>query len=179
MSKKKSEKTSADSTGAENPATNEKNVVAGPAVVEETVNKQAREARGVEDKAKDNDGGDASLRPKTFPNEDALKHRDETKEARIKYLKSIGVDPEAPYSDGIHKVEAAKVGDKMYSGNVTMQGYSGEYHQKVSQRIDIGATPRGWDWCDYAFKQHMGKAAVLESIDEKNETDPLLRTTYG
>lgn len=173
--KKKSEKTSAEDT---NPATNEKNVIAGPATVEDTVNKQAREARGEDEKAKD-DGGDASLRPKTFPNEDALKHRDETKEARVKYLKSIGIDPEAPASDGIHKVEAAEVGEKMYSGVVTMQGYSGEYHQKVSQRINIGAVPRGWAWCDYAFKQHMGRAAVLESIDDKNETDPLLRTTFG
>jgi hypothetical protein len=60
-----------------------------------------------------------------------------------------------------------------------MQGYSGEYHQKVSQPVNIGAIPRGWDWCEYAFKQHMGNNAVLESIDDKNETDPLLRTTYG
>jgi hypothetical protein len=175
MSKKKSEKKSEENG---NPAANEKNVVAGPATVDQTVNKQAREARGEEEKAKD-DGGDASLRPKTFPNEDVLKHRDETKEARVKYLKSIGLDPEAPVTDGVHKVEAADVSDKMYSGVVTMQGYSGEYHQKVSQRIDIGAIARGWAWCEYAFKQHMGNNAVLESIDDKNETDPLLRTTYG
>jgi hypothetical protein len=173
--KKKSEKTSAETS---NPATNQKNVVAGPAVVEQTALDQAKKARGVDEKAKD-DGGDASLRPKTFPNEDALKHRDETKEARVAYLKSIGIDPEAPVSDGIHKVEAVQTGDKMYSGNVTMQGYSGEYHQKVSQPVNIGAIPRGWDWCEYAFKQHMGNNAVLESIDDKNETDPLLRTTYG
>jgi hypothetical protein len=175
MTKKKSEKTSEDNS---NPAANEKNVVAGPATVEQTVNAQAKEARGEDEKATD-DGGDASLRPKTFPNEDALRHRDETKEARVKYLKSIGIDPEAPVSDGVHKVEAADVSEKMYSGVVTMQGYSGEYHQKVSQRIDIGAVPRGRDWCEYAFKQHMGNNAVLESIDEKNETDPLLRTIYG
>lgn len=176
MSKKASKKTSEENS---NPAANEKNVVAGPAVVEQTAIEQAKKARGEEDKAKGNDGGNASLRPKTFPNEDALKHRDETKEARVEHLKSLGVDPEAPYSDGIHKVEAAKVGDKMYSGNVTMQGYSGEYHQKVSQPVNIGAIPRGWDWCEYAFRQHMGNNAVLESIDETNTTDPLLRTTYG
>jgi len=175
MSKKKSEKTSEENA---NPAENTKNVIAGPTTVEKTVNAQAKEARGEDEKAKDN-GGDASLRPKTFPNEDALKHRDETKEARVKYLESIGVDPEAPVSDGVHKVEAADVDNKMYSGVVTMAGYSGEYHQKVSQRIDIGSVPRGWDWCEYAFKQHMGRNCVLETIDDKNEIDPLLRTTFG
>jgi hypothetical protein len=175
MSKKKSETTSEDTS---NPAANQKNVVAGPTTVEQTVQTQAREARGEKDQAKDK-GGNASLRPKTFPNEDALKHRDETKEARVEHLKSLGIDPEATANDGVHKVEAADVSDKMYSGVVTMQGYSGEYHQKVSQRIDIGASPRGWAWCEYAFRQHMGNNAVLESIDEKNETDPLLRTTWG
>lgn len=172
MSKKSDKK-------SESAAADPKNVVAGPKVVEETVTAQAREARGDKDKAKDN-GGDASLRPKTFANEEALKHRDETKEARVKHLKSIGIDPEAVAGDSIYRVEEAETKDKMFSGVVTMTGYSGEYQQKVSQRIDIGPTPRGWDWCaNWCFKHHCGFNCTLVEIDEKNEADPLLRTTHG
>jgi hypothetical protein len=76
-------------------APDKKNVVAGPAIVEKTVDKQAEEARGVEE-AKEDNGGDASLRPKTFPNQDVLDHKDETKEARVQALKDLGIDPEAP-----------------------------------------------------------------------------------
>jgi hypothetical protein len=74
-------------------------------------------------------------------------------------------------ADGQHK--------EMYSGVVTMSGYSREYKQKVSQRIDIGAVPRGFGWCEYAFKAHMGPNCVLEEIDSENKADPLLRTTHG
>ncbi len=161
--------------------TSNRNVVTGANAndLKETVIEQAKKARG-EDEKKVDDGGSAGAKPSTFPNPDELKFRDESKQARVDHLKTLGIDdPEGQQvASNSRKVEDADTSDKMYSGIVTMTGYSGEYHQKTSQRVDIGATPRGLEWCSYAFRQLCGANCVLESIDEKNETDPLLRTRY-
>ncbi len=165
---------------AEAPAKTTKNVVEGSKATELTpVTEQAKEARGDEEAKADN-GGSASLKPSTFPNSDELKFRDQAKEARVKHLESLGIDPEAPAA-GPYKVEDAEHDEPMYTGVLTVEGTDGQYHKKISTRIDVGPTPKGKAWLLYAFGEHFPSADLSKGItvDEKNETDPLLRTQHG
>lgn len=159
------------------------NVVAGPRVAENTVVDQAREARGDEEKKEDK-GGDASLKPSTFPNSDELAHRDEAKEARVEHLRSLGInDPENPQGDtGVHKVLPPEKGEKMYTGIVTVRGTDGQYGNPISTRIDCGPFPKGEHWLkNKAFKEHFPSADLTKpiTIDPENKSDPLLRTQHG
>lgn len=160
------------------------NVVAGPAEVTQTVVEQAKEARDEADPAKD-DGGKvdgavtAAAKAATTPE---MELKDAAKKARLEVLKGLGIGRNQHGSSGDETRVGESVGkEKLYSGNVTVTGVSGEYdNSKISTRINIGSQPRGLGWLKYAFKQHFPSADTEASfeVDEKNETDPLLRTKF-
>jgi hypothetical protein len=181
MAKDKPQSKAAKKPDTATPTQSKQKVIEGPAVAEKTVQEQAKEARGEEDK-KEDDGGDAGLKPSTFPNEDEIKHKDEAKEARVEHLKSLGIDAENPQGNGMHKVEPDAHDEPMYSGVVTVTSVSGEYdNAKISTRIGIGPVPRGLAWLKYAFKQHFPSANVeaMFEVDPENKEDPLYRTRFG
>ena len=146
---------------------------------------QAREARGEDEDATKDDGGAADTTAAELVYTDEKKARDAEVEARREYLEKVTGDPEASVrpggASGDFKVENADAGEPMYTGVVTVEGVDGQYHKKISTRIDVGLFPKGHGWLTYAFKQHFPSADISKGItvDAANESDPLLRTQHG
>lgn len=146
-----------------------------------TLHQQIELARGKEETKEDKGGKvdskvTAAAKAATTPE---MELRDAAKDAREEHLRSLGIDPSNP--SGIKKVEPSGTKNKMYKGMVTVTGESGEFHQKISARIDLGATPRGEAWIrDHAFKEHFpsfDRDAGIK-IDPENKDDPALRTSF-
>lgn len=186
MAKKTKSKTDAAPKSIDALADNDVNseIVAGPVVPEKTAAEQAKEARGDEEGKKD-DGGAADTKAADLVYTDEKKAKDAAKDARIEHLEALGLDPEVSSRPGgglgDFKVESANSGEPMYTGVVTVEGVDGQYHKKISTRIDVGPFPKGHSWLEYAFKQHFPSANIAKGItvDPKNESDPLLRTQHG
>ena len=186
MSKKKDEKP-ANQAGvltADNDVNAE--IVSGqPRADIKPVEVQAREARG-EDEAAADDGGAADTKAATINYTDAEKAKDAAVDARHAYMEKVTGDPDAAAKPGGGagdiKVESADKNEKFYTGVVTVTGVDEQYGKKISTRIDVGPAPKGHNWLlHHAFKHHFPSADVSKGItvDEKNESDPLLRTQHG
>jgi hypothetical protein len=177
---KKDDKPETTTAFADNNANAE--VITGEIVPAQSITEQAKEARG-EEEAKKDDGGavDTSAADANYTDEE--KAKDAAKDAKVKHLESLGLDPEAASQPGTggFKVEDADPDEPMYVGVVTVEGVDGQYYKKISTRIDVGPTPKGHDWLEYAFKVHFPSADISKGItvDPENKTDPLLRTQHG
>ena len=146
---------------------------------------QAREARGETDDARTDDGGAKDTKAAQINYTDEKKARDAAVEARRKHMEKVAGDPEAAAhggGTGDVRVENADKNEPMYTGVVTVHGVDAQYGKKISTRIDVGPAPKGLGWLrDHAFKHHFPSADVSKGItvDEKNVSDPLLRTQHG
>jgi hypothetical protein len=159
--------------------------IKGEVAPNQSVIDQAKKARGEEpnkpdDGGKVNSGAKSAAEKATTPE---MELRDAAKKAKEEHLESLGLDKETASNpgSGIHKVENAETKEPMYQGVVTVTGVDGQYHKKISTRIDTGPEARGLAWLKYAFKQHFPSVDLNAEIevDPKNESDPLLRSQYG
>ena len=180
----KAEDKAADKKAAAKADDEQKNVVHGAAKPPDVL-EQAKKARGQDDEDGDqakamrnySDSADKEaekILEEAFPERKAIDLRFES---RRKFNEKFGIDPNRPASQ--FKVEKGDVKEKMYDGNVTLHSVHGETHEKVSFPFEIRGYPRGEEYLWYVMKQaHPHAMREHFEIDEKNETDPMLRSRF-
>ena len=153
----------------------------------QTSPEQAAEARGLDDKAKEDKSVDRHMLSVVEDNlSPEQKRSDAIVEGRLKHYEKVGTDYiKGEIATGTGKPAAAtwktgkKVkGQKMYSGDLTLKGVSQSGHE-ISTRIKAD-TPKTEEELFYIFCKHHD-SAVRDGfeIDEKNKEDSMLQTPFG